>query len=85
MKFLACVLSYFKQYQECQSTLVHSEADLKEQSVSHSMDTWRMVVAALTLRLGNEKVKPVKSSCPAGIETGRCGPVILRLRDEYVD
>lgn len=28
--------------------------------MSHSMDTWRMVVAALTLRLGSEKVKGVK-------------------------
>lgn len=42
--------------QECESSLMHSEADLKEQLVSHSVDTWRMVVAALTLRLKNDKV-----------------------------
>lgn len=44
---------------------MHSEADLKEQLVSHSVDTWRMVVAAVTLRLKNDKV--TERACKAGL------------------
>lgn len=47
--------------QECGSSLLHSEADLKEQSVSHSIDTWRMAVTALTLRVNYEKVGLIRS------------------------
>lgn len=35
---------------------MHSEADLKEQSVIHSVATWRMAVASINLRLANENV-----------------------------
>ncbi|CAM9178368.1 unnamed protein product [Scytosiphon promiscuus] len=44
-----------RELEECGSSLLHSEADLKEQSVSHSIHTWRMAVATLTIRVNNEK------------------------------